>query len=1106
MFKRLKSAFLIVTMVIMSAVLSAPAGADGISAGLTLSKDGGAPVVEISAERGDYFTLDITIPEPENGEYADTVTFTGKFNPKYLELVSPTTWTTGFDGFVSTSGGSGYSYTQAINGSNSDGFLRFAASTNDNTSGLPLPATLSAQFRVKPTARTRVAYIDLDTFTISNSGNTGRDYTELWDKDATGTNTRVTINLENLPPDVAPATTGGLSVNKEFIDENENLVATVTIPAIAWDADPAWIKLTYDTDKFELVSWDPERIGTKKQEVDSSNQTGTLTVEFPGGAKELDEPVTITATLKPKGVQGESDIVLTQEFKGVDSDGYLQPLWAPVNTEAQVYTTGLPVTGGGLTSSAASVYPEVKFDLTLEIPAITVNKAETGTLHISYDADVFTLTPEKPTTSGVTTSASGGSWDISFNNADLSNGLTLKAAVTPKKNATAKQYRFDLTGYDSVTGTMSNNMTHSLWQPATDKTKATVTVTALPVVPTVTGGGLVLSNTTPVNGETVVLSVVIPPVDVTATNADISVSFNGSAFTVTEPSPYASVDGLTVTPGNGTLRIRTSGTGADLSNGATVYTHLKVSDSAAPGEYTFKLDTSTLTAADVYNTPKQIWTPDTAQRTVKAVIEDDPYRMPRNGGGISATKSSVTPDDTFSVLLEIPKIIKPVDYANVVVKYNNDAFELVSWAPYITSKYSSDNESFRIESYGEPTIDLTDGATLEAKFKVRSNAAAGGYTFRLETSELKSSGETVWNPNSNMTSANVVVSDPKKQSSSSSQTQTPPTNPDQSSSTTARNYPAWWDDPRYFPFYYNPASPGNNSDSWSVPSNGSDAPTTAQNVDYVERTVTNSPGGEIPIVNDPDDMYYTELPDYAYDTTRPDSDAPLVIYLDSELNGIDARDVTVSTKRNYFFGDTYVILRNTTYAENCAVAALKALGLSAREYYSFDLSLLDTSTGLYLKYLPDNGYVEITMPVPPALENSDGNIGVFHVENGVPEAVFSSVSVENGGRKVKFMASEFSPYMLVGSANRSAAVTAAPVNNGGNGGNNGYNGNSGSNGNSGNNSGGNSYNGGSGTNGGTSRPANPNTGAAALIAIPAAVTGCVLLARRSKKRKRSSRR
>jgi hypothetical protein len=85
----------------------------------------------------------------------------------------------------------------------------------------------------------------------------------------------------------------------------------------------------------------------------------------------------------------------------------------------------------------------------------------------------------------------------------------------------------------------------------------------------------------------------------------------------------------------------------------------------------------------------------------------------------------------------------------------------------------------------------------------------------------------------------------------------------------------------------------------------------------------------------------------------------------------------------------------------------------------------------------------------------------------------SSLIYENGVQKIRFTVNSFSPYMFVGGKKSSG---------GGNGGNNGM-----------------VAPGGSKTNPGS---ANPHTGVAAAILIPAALTGCLILAKKHGRRRK----
>jgi hypothetical protein len=178
-------------------------------------------------------------------------------------------------------------------------------------------------------------------------------------------------------------------------------------------------------------------------------------------------------------------------------------------------------------------------------------------------------------------------------------------------------------------------------------------------------------------------------------------------------------------------------------------------------------------------------------------------------------------------------------------------------------------------------------------------------------------------------------------------------------------------------------------------------------------------------------------------------------------------------------------MTNTEYAKVCANDALKKLGMDNHIVYPFDISVYNSDTDRYVSKLANNGYLELEVPVPANMADAPENVEVFHIEDGMPESINRTIVYANGQIKIKFRVDSFSPFMFVDISRENAADTTQtlPSVDDTDGGaelviDTGYVPHNGS--------------------------LNPNTGVAAAIIIPAAVTGCVFLARKSsRKRKRA---
>lgn len=244
---------------------------------------------------------------------------------------------------------------------------------------------------------------------------------------------------------------------------------------------------------------------------------------------------------------------------------------------------------------------------------------------------------------------------------------------------------------------------------------------------------------------------------------------------------------------------------------------------------------------------------------------------------------------------------------------------------------------------------------------------------------------------------------------------------------------------------------------------------------------TRTGSGTVPRVNDDDfidddgDDDWDDDDDFWDDDDWDDDDdwypgsernnGDVTVELVNELDGLTVNDPHIRTKMMFFPEDAQVILSRPQSARNAAVAALKQLNYTDPVVYSFDISIKD-NMGNDIS-LTGNSYITFIIPVPKILLNATGDIDVYHIVNNVPVYVTSSTYTNSSGvRVIEFRSTDFSPYMF--SANVKGGSSDAYIDDIITPSGSGHNGN-----------------------------INPHTGAVAAVLIPAAVTGCVFLARKN---------
>ena len=257
--------------------------------------------------------------------------------------------------------------------------------------------------------------------------------------------------------------------------------------------------------------------------------------------------------------------------------------------------------------------------------------------------------------------------------------------------------------------------------------------------------------------------------------------------------------------------------------------------------------------------------------------------------------------------------------------------------------------------------------------------------------------------------------------------------------------------------------------------------------------------------DDPDDPEDTTVP---ADNSTQGSDDPSVS-VDNRLEGIGDNNVRLITQRSNFISSATVRLSNTPQASSAAEEAAQSLaGDRSAYFYGFDISLYDTN-GRENAGIMASGTVTLQVPVPDILAPYMDDIEVYHIEDGEPVRLSSSIVEDiNGVKRVQFETTSFSPYLFVVFSDDGEIVTINEEEDPTGDGEGEVNvvtdeppqetervqvvvpGNVDNDSNSGNHS------------GGTGR-LNPGTGALLLIGIPSVTLGCAFLIRKGNKEKRT---
>ena len=414
--------------------------------------------------------------------------------------------------------------------------------------------------------------------------------------------------------------------------------------------------------------------------------------------------------------------------------------------------------------------------------------------------------------------------------------------------------------------------------------------------------------------------------------------------------------------------------------------------------------------------------------------------------GISTSVTEAASGDRFTVYVDIPRSAN-ADTLSVRVEYDPAVFNIISWRADVPNAVSNSGEGFFVvtSANAQRAIDLSRGLRFYAEAEVRRDAPTGRYDFRLVTasvSYVKDNGYEfveLWSP----ADRNAAV---RINGNGSGPIFTTTTKREEvTQRTTSRT---------------------------------DDTPDEIEEVYDPDDETVDPPDEEDSIYDDeddPDDWYEEPFDEEPVDEEPTESDMPetardVKITLDSQLSGLSDGKIRLSTKSYFFTEDTVVELRNTDPYGADAQHAVANLLLESHDRYTFDITLRGTETGSLISTL-GSGYIELAIPLPERMKTSPDALRVYHIADGFPRLIASSITSEDGTAKICFRANSFSPYMIIDTVNEYYPEPEI------------ISGNS------------------TGGNGG--RPINPATGVAAAVIIPSAMIGCVVLAKKSKKRKRA---
>lgn len=158
----------------------------------------------------------------------------------------------------------------------------------------------------------------------------------------------------------------------------------------------------------------------------------------------------------------------------------------------------------------------------------------------------------------------------------------------------------------------------------------------------------------------------------------------------------------------------------------------------------------------------------------------------------------------------------------------------------------------------------------------------------------------------------------------------------------------------------------------------------------------------------------TRITDQEVEIPTNDDTTSATVDVVSKLDDTSDAKVRIITKGEYFIAPATIRVTNTDEAYNAAQKAANSLDMDNAMFYAFDISLYDKTTGKENPGLLARGSVTFQLPVPKDLIKYADKLKVYHIVDGNPQILRSSIVEDiNGVKRVQFETDSFSPYMLI---------------------------------------------------------------------------------------------
>ncbi len=271
---------------------------------------GGISLSKYEALPGETFNAVVTIPAMR--AFAKNMTTVVFFDSNFFEIISVT---------PSNSAIHTEQTTQSFSGT--------LTNANLNLNGTPL--TITASMRVKSTAPTdQYGTFRLDTAELYGTITTS-ELKQLWNPGSAQRSASLKVNSKE---SAYPITGGGITVSRSDVTAGGTFTLYINVPAINELADSLSIRVDFDPNVLEVVSWTP-----RVQNCNATAYNGYITLTGAGQNRyvDLSRGISVSANMRVKSTAQRGYTYIDLTDSNITALGIQRAIWIPSSYALDVY-------------------------------------------------------------------------------------------------------------------------------------------------------------------------------------------------------------------------------------------------------------------------------------------------------------------------------------------------------------------------------------------------------------------------------------------------------------------------------------------------------------------------------------------------------------------------------------------------------------------------------------------------------------------------------------------------------------------------------------------------------------------------------------------------